>query len=379
MASDEGNWGPAILALTIAFLVVVLIFLFLRIVTRVWIVHQFWWDDAAIVLAVLGTTIGAALDFVEVNYGFGKHQQFLSPHNLQEFRKYTYGEWIQTFATLMWTKVSICLFLMRLPNSRALRLPLQCAVAFLLFSNTILTVIWIMQCQPIHAAWDDSGTCMSRKAKECIILAQAVISVISDFTFAAFPILFLWRVQIDIRTKIGLWVLMCLGFITGACCLVRTVLNDQSVPLDGTYDGIINWLWRLFEVQIGIIAACIPTLRPLYLWAMRRMGGDTQGLDTNIKFPLTNDPQSWVENAGEGTENESEMNDLEHDHNYDHGHNHGHGHQRKDTMTDDLIREGILVSEPMDTGIRRDSAHPGEASEDPQLENEMHKYGIDEC
>lgn len=114
MASDQGNWGYAILALTIAFLVLVLIFLFLRIVTRVWIVHQFWYDDAAIILAVvsgsqrylpftllttkqLGTTIGAGLDFVEVNYGFGKHQQFLSPHNLQEFRKYTYGEWVCTF------------------------------------------------------------------------------------------------------------------------------------------------------------------------------------------------------------------------------------------------------------------------------------------
>ncbi|CAD6591366.1 MAG: hypothetical protein ASARMPRED_005361 [Alectoria sarmentosa] len=359
MAGDQGNWGPAILALTIAFLVVVLIILFLRIVTRVWIVHQFWWDDAAIILAVLGTTIGAGLDFVEVNYGFGKHQQFLTPHNLQEFRKYTYGEWIQTFATLMWTKVSICLFLMRLHNSKTLLLPLQCAVAFLLFSNTILTVIWIMQCQPIHAAWDNSGTCMSREAKEGIILAQAVISVVSDFTFAAFPILFLWRVQIDLKTKIGLWVLM--------------------LPLDGTYDGIINWLWRLFEVQIGIIAACIPTLRPLYLWVMRRVGGDTQGLDTNIKFPLTNDPQSWVENVGDGKENGSDtaMNELDHDH--DHDHIHGHGHQRKNTMTDDLIREGILVSEPMDTGVRRDSAHPGEASEDPRLENEMHKYGIDEC
>ncbi|KAL9134669.1 MAG: hypothetical protein Q9175_004149 [Cornicularia normoerica] len=372
MSSDEGNWGPAILALTIAFLVLVLISLFLRILTRVWIVHQFWYDDAAIILAVLGTTIGAGLDFVEIDYGFGKHQQFLSPHNLQEFRKYTYGEWIQTFATLMWTKVSICLFLMRLPNSKALLLPLQCAVAFLLFSNTILTIIWIMQCQPIHAAWDDRGTCMSRGAKEGIILAQAVISVISDFAFAAFPILFLWRVQIDLKTKIGLWVLMCLGFITGACCLVRTVLNNQSLPLDGTYNGIINWLWRLFEVQIGIIAACIPTLRPLYLWVMRRIGGDTQGLNTNIKFPLaTNDPQSWVENVSDGKEDGSDlaMNDLDHDHD----HIHGHGHQRED-----LIREGILVSEPMDTSLRMDSAHPKETSEDPGLEKEMHKYGIDE-
>ena len=54
MASDQGNWGYAILGLTVAFLVVVLIFLFLRIITRVWIVHQFWYDDAAIILAVVG-------------------------------------------------------------------------------------------------------------------------------------------------------------------------------------------------------------------------------------------------------------------------------------------------------------------------------------
>ena len=396
MASDQGNWGPAILGLTIAFLVVVLIFLFLRIATRVWIVHQFWYDDAAIIMAVvralktllaltllnikqLGTTIGAGLDFVEVSYGFGKHQQFLTSHHLQEFNKYTYGEWIQTFATLMWTKVSICLFLMRLPNSKALLLPLQYAVAFLLFSNTILTVIWIMQCQPIHAAWDNRGICMSREAKESVILAQAIISVVSDFAFAAFPILFLWRVQIDLKTKIGLWILMGLGFITGACCLVRTVLNGQSVPLDGTYDGIINWLWRLFEVQIGIIAACIPTLRPLYLWLMKRVGGDTQGLDTNIKFPLTNDaPQTWVENVGEIKRNGSNtgLNDLDHGHESDHIR--AHGHQGKDTMTDDLIREGILVPETTRKDKTTDSPHLEQVSENPRLEKEMHKYGIDD-
>lgn len=220
---------------------------------------------------------------------------------------------------------------------------------------------------------------MSREAKEGIILAQAIISVVSDFAFATFPILFLWRVQIDLKTKIGLWILMCLGFITGACCLVRTVLNNQSVPLDGTYDGIINWLWRLFEVQIGIIAACIPTLRPLYLWVMKRAGGDKQGLDNNIKFPLTDEPpQSWVENTDEGGKsgNDTVMNNPDHTHDDDHVH--GHGHQRKDTMTDDLIREGILVSEPDDAVRKTDSPHAEKPSENLQLEKEMHKYGIDD-
>lgn len=183
----------------------------------------------------------------------------------------------------MWTKVSICLFLMRLPNSKALLLPLQCAVALLLFSNTILTIIWIMQCQPIHAAWDNSGTCMSRGAKEGIILTQAVISVVSDFTFAAFPILFLWRVQIDLKTKIGLWVLMCLGFITGACCLVRTVLNNQSVPLDGTYDGIINWLWRWrYEKYNARFTSIINVQHDQSQSQSQRVFGKTSKLSSNI-------------------------------------------------------------------------------------------------
>ncbi|KAL6718210.1 hypothetical protein ACLMJK_004298 [Lecanora helva] len=78
MASDEGNWGTPIVVLTAFFLAVVIIFLALRIYTRVWIVKAFWWDDYTIILAVLGTTIGAGLDFLEVSYGFGKHQQFLS-------------------------------------------------------------------------------------------------------------------------------------------------------------------------------------------------------------------------------------------------------------------------------------------------------------
>ncbi|KAI4204686.1 MAG: hypothetical protein LQ350_001001 [Teloschistes chrysophthalmus] len=74
-----------------------------------------------------------------------------------------------------------------------------------------------------------------------------------------------------LRTKIGLSMLMGLGVITGACCIVRTVLNYQSIPKDLTYGGIDNWYWRLFEVQLGIIAACIPALRPGYTWTRTKV------------------------------------------------------------------------------------------------------------
>ena len=123
----------------------------------------------------LGTIIGCALDFVEIHYGFGRPAFYLNKNQLHEFLKYAYGEWIQTFATLMFTKISICLFLLRIPTAKALIRPLQAAVVVLVVSNIILTVLWIVQCRPVAGAWtkDPKATCFSRGQLLRIIIAQA--------------------------------------------------------------------------------------------------------------------------------------------------------------------------------------------------------------
>ena len=41
-------------------------------------------------------------------------------------------------------------------------------------------------------------------------------------------------------------------------------MNWQNVNSDSTWASIDNWYWRSWEVCIGIIAACIPALRPGY-------------------------------------------------------------------------------------------------------------------
>ena len=269
---------------------------------------------------------------------------------------------------------------MRIPRIKALRRTLQWAVAFLLFSNTILTTIWVMQCQPLHAAWDDQGICISRENLQHIVLVQAVISVVSDFAFAILPIVFLWRVQIDLRTKLGLWTLMCLGFLTGSFCLVRTVLNDDALPLNRTYDGIINWLWRLFEVTIGIIAACIPTLRPLYPWARRKLKGEKT--DENIRWSLRMHSKKWADNVEEARASDSEeTRDPVDARDVVQERRHlslspNPRDRRKDTMRDDLVEQGIIRTEandimaiePRTTVKRKDSTGLGD---------DMQKYGID--
>lgn len=119
--------------------------------------------------------IGAAFVSVEVHYGYGRHQSCLTAHQILKFQKYIWGEWIQTFASLMWTKVSICLFFLRIPISKRLTRPLQWSVVALILSNVVLTLCWILQCRPIRAAWDTTanGRCFSRGQKQRIIFAQA--------------------------------------------------------------------------------------------------------------------------------------------------------------------------------------------------------------
>lgn len=174
----------------------------------------------------------------------------------------------------MWTKVSICLFLMRIPASKALIRPLQIAVVVLVVSNIVLTVLWVVQCRPISAVWDFNihGHCFSRGELERIIISQAGMNMASTET----NYLVMLKANSDIS---GFRFRICrlshpdsmegsdeiqnkgsnmlshgsrrdvsyhqpplfpnsrslkYPFSTGACCIVRTVLNYQSLPEDAT-------------------------------------------------------------------------------------------------------------------------------------------------
>ncbi|KAL9083686.1 MAG: hypothetical protein Q9165_008414 [Trypethelium subeluteriae] len=250
----------------IASVVVAAIIVILRLITRIWVVRKVGWDDYTIVLAACGHIIGMALVICEIKSGFGLHRQFISPAAFLMFQKYSYVEWIQTFQTLMFNKLSVCFFLLRLPVDTRLIRPLQWTIVALIVSNVILTFLWIFQCWPVPAVWITSkpATCFTFAQLQRIIISQAIISIISDFLLALFPILLLWNVQISRRTKIGLCSLMALGLCTAGLCMVRTILNWETENQDPTWESVPTWAFRSWEVTVGITAACIPAMRPGY-------------------------------------------------------------------------------------------------------------------
>lgn len=121
---------------------------------------------------------------------------------------------IQTFFSLMCTKVSICFLLLRIPVNKRYIIPLQIGVVVLIISNVVLTLLWIFQCWPVQALWDPTVKpryCFNHGIILNIIFSQAIISVVSDFSFALYPILIIWHVKIRLKDKVGLCLLMGLG------------------------------------------------------------------------------------------------------------------------------------------------------------------------
>ena len=210
---DNRQTGIIVTAITVSIFASIVVAL--RLATRIWIVRNVGIDDYTIIAATLGTIIGCGLDIVEVHYGFGRHKAYLSTSQFTEFSKFSYGEWIQTFQTLMFTKLSICFFLLRIPVERFFIRPIQGAIGFLLVSNIILTLLWTFQCNPVHGAWnkDAPAKCFSEAQLQRIIISQAIISILSDVALALFPIALLWKVQIALRIKAGLCALMALGLM----------------------------------------------------------------------------------------------------------------------------------------------------------------------
>ena len=201
---------------------------------------------------------------VQIANGLGQYEHNLSPTTLKTYLKYDYLDWCQVFVTLATSKISICLFLLRLSVANKWRIILHLLIAFITLTHIPLLVLFMAQCQPINAYWDTSipnGHCWSKDTVEIIIIAQGVVSVFTDLIGAAFPVLLFWNAKLAGRTKVALCALMGLGIFTAMACVVRTALSHQIKSNNLTWEGIPNAIARILEINLGIIAACTPMMR----------------------------------------------------------------------------------------------------------------------
>ena len=119
--------------------------------------------------------MGASLVTAEVLAGgLGRHSYYLQPSQRRLFAALGWSDWIQTFITLMFTKISIALFLLRIVDSRKVRMAMYALIGCLVFFTTIFVCLFLGVCRPLKAYWNTEmdAVCLSDNVFENIVIAQ---------------------------------------------------------------------------------------------------------------------------------------------------------------------------------------------------------------
>lgn len=221
------------------------------------------------------TAVGKGFVVTEISYGLGQHRVDLSVEQYRNFLKYYYLDTAQFFIALATCKISICLFLLRLSQFNKVKRVLHGLIVFLVVTHLALFFLTVFQCSPVDKVWniDDPGKCFSEEMVMNILIAQGVFSFLTDFICAAFPIVLLRNLKIKKQSKIALCCLMGLGIITGGIAIARTATAWQVKSEDLSWVGVPNAMTRIFEVNIGNIAACVPILKPFSRYMHARVTG----------------------------------------------------------------------------------------------------------
>ncbi|RDW92530.1 hypothetical protein BP5796_01924 [Coleophoma crateriformis] len=127
----------------------------------------------------------------------------------------------------------------------------------------------IFACIPVEASWKfelaATAHCYPKTTFTKIGLFNSCVNIITDVVFAIIPIPILWGLQINIRTRLTLTAILGLGYFACACAIVKAILQTKvlSSPDYTFHDSY--FVWNAVELYVGILAASLPALRPLFI------------------------------------------------------------------------------------------------------------------
>ncbi|KAJ5816708.1 hypothetical protein N7447_008941 [Penicillium robsamsonii] len=125
------------------------------------------------------------------------------------------------------------------------------------------SVTSIVGCSPVSKAWNPSqpGHCINVVA---FFRWNGVGNMFLDFLVLSLPFPMAWRLNTTTRQKCILSAIFLLGGFVCIVSILRIISFESAVVSDPTYTSISPATWSSVEQSMGIICACLPTLRPLF-------------------------------------------------------------------------------------------------------------------
>ncbi|OAL04682.1 hypothetical protein IQ06DRAFT_374056 [Phaeosphaeriaceae sp. SRC1lsM3a] len=301
--------APQILGITGSFFTLAAIVVLLRCYVRLRLLKTFGADDYVMLLAMVLNTATFVCFKLRTDYGLGRHLLvlFMNPSNVFKFQKTLYVQSLIMMVGISTVKISIALTLLRLSSERMHTRILWSTIVFLIFMTLGCGGSLVWQCLPVAAAWDyslrppplgtGSAKCYSNIVFRNLGLMNSIFNIVTDVLFACLPVPLIWRLQLNLRTRLSLIAILSLGWFACCAAIVKTVYQwrifedtDWSV-----YDSFN--VWGFVEFSIGIIAACLPTLKPLFRGLLDTARAITSGTRSRTGKYRTKGTQGYSKTA----------------------------------------------------------------------------------
>lgn len=114
---------------------------------------------------------------------------------------------------------------------------LYCLLGITICYYVIITFIKIFICNPISAYWTKSqrasAYCLDQPG---VIIADSVVSFLTDLAIFAFPVVLTWSLQMPIWKKLKVIALLGLGGVAVAFSVFRLVIgvHERDYPVETT-------------------------------------------------------------------------------------------------------------------------------------------------
>jgi len=265
--SDLGR-GPLVIGLTWTFTSLALIVVGLRFWVRISVTKKLHVEDWLMFVAVLLQLACQSCLTVAFHYGFGKHDRDLTFEQLVNVGKWGWMQFTPGITASILSRISIAILLVRLFGVHS-RLKWSVIILAILqvVGGVVVTITSWVQVRPVRALWNP--LIPAERLSPNVVAREGNVTgfffALGDLCYVLFPVIVVWKLNMPLRQKLGLCMLLALSLFTMGCSIAKAVVAESgtSSSSDQQYKSSLALMWSLFEQAFVIMMGCAPPLRSL--------------------------------------------------------------------------------------------------------------------
>ncbi|KAF2799182.1 hypothetical protein K505DRAFT_295128 [Melanomma pulvis-pyrius CBS 109.77] len=173
--------------------------------------------------------------------------------------------------SLGFSKLAILAFYWRMFKTSKIKIPIQVLAVATIIWLILRTFMAVFHCVPVQKFWypEVSGVCNINDSqffgKSCF--GTVLTHLIIDLTILALPVIEVYKLYLPLYQRLGIMSMFLFGIFVCVASIVVLVYSffydTSSLEMPWNITPII--IWATVEVNLAIVSACLPTLRPIFL------------------------------------------------------------------------------------------------------------------